>query len=176
MQPGSPEVTRTSPKQNFAPQAQTEFVNWIVQVQVTQRNEQMRTASVALGPVGERGSRGKQVDMTCMFSLYRKISACLVRKSMTMARTITLLRFKVSTCFKHYLPIIRRHYTNAAMMTNCNCNTCPMCDTWQVLELHSATKAALASNAQNMSRLWTSIKWYWKWSVYQVGCVYYVIK
>jgi hypothetical protein len=30
-----------------------------------------------------------------------------------------------------------------------------------------------ASNARNMSRLWTLIKW--KWSVYQVGCVYYVI-
>jgi hypothetical protein len=31
--------------------------------------------------------------------------------------TITLLRFKVSTCFGHYLPIIRRHYTNAALVT-----------------------------------------------------------
>jgi hypothetical protein len=26
-----------------------------------------------------------------------------------------------------------------------------------------------------MSRLWTLIKCKWKWSVYQVGCVYYVI-
>jgi hypothetical protein len=33
----------------------------------------------------------------------------------------------------------------------------------------------LASNARNMSRLWTLIKCKWKWSVYQVGCVYYVI-
>jgi hypothetical protein len=27
-----------------------------------------------------------------------------------------------------------------------------------------------------MSKLWTLIKCKWKWSVYQVGCVYYVIK
>jgi hypothetical protein len=32
-----------------------------------------------------------------------------------------------------------------------------------------------ASNARNMSRLWTLIKCKWKWRVYQVGCVYYVI-
>jgi hypothetical protein len=32
-----------------------------------------------------------------------------------------------------------------------------------------------ASNARNMSRHWTSIKCKWKWSVHQVGCVYYVI-
>jgi hypothetical protein len=30
--------------------------------------------------------------------------------------TITLWRFKLSTCFGHYLPIIRRHYTNAALV------------------------------------------------------------
>jgi hypothetical protein len=30
---------------------------------------------------------------------------------------ITFLRFKVSTCFRHYLPIISRHYTNAALVT-----------------------------------------------------------
>jgi hypothetical protein len=31
------------------------------------------------------------------------------------------------------------------------------------------------SNARNMSRHWTPIKCKLKWSVYQVGCVYYVI-
>jgi hypothetical protein len=31
--------------------------------------------------------------------------------------TYALLRFKVSTCFGHYLPIFRRHYTNANLVT-----------------------------------------------------------
>jgi hypothetical protein len=38
--------------------------------------------------------------------------------------TYTLLRFKVSTCFGHYLSIIRRHYTNATLVTivcSCRC-------------------------------------------------------
>jgi hypothetical protein len=38
--------------------------------------------------------------------------------------TFTLLRFKVSTCFGHYLPIFRRHYTYAGLVTivcSCRC-------------------------------------------------------
>jgi hypothetical protein len=31
--------------------------------------------------------------------------------------TNTLLKFKVSTCFWHYLSIFRRHYTNADLVT-----------------------------------------------------------
>jgi hypothetical protein len=49
----------------------------------------------------------------------------------------TLLSFTVSTCFGHYLAIRRRQYTNAG---------CSASWGW-------------ASNARNMSRLWTSIKW-----------------
>jgi hypothetical protein len=30
--------------------------------------------------------------------------------------TYTLSRFKVSTCFGHYLPIFRRHYKNAGLV------------------------------------------------------------
>jgi hypothetical protein len=77
------EVCRTSLKKNFSPQAQTEFVDRSVRVQVTQRKEETLTAYVALGPVGKRG---KQVGVTCMFSLDRKISMCVVRVSITMAQ------------------------------------------------------------------------------------------
>jgi hypothetical protein len=57
----------------------------------------------------------------------------------------TLLRFKFSTCFGHYLPIFRRHYMNAGLVTIvCSC------------------KCGLISGCG-------------KWSVHQVGCVYYVI-
>jgi hypothetical protein len=38
--------------------------------------------------------------------------------------TYILLRLKVSTCFGHYLPIFRRHYTDAALVTivcGCRC-------------------------------------------------------
>jgi hypothetical protein len=31
--------------------------------------------------------------------------------------TLTLLIFKVSTCFGHYLPILSRHYMNAELVT-----------------------------------------------------------
>jgi hypothetical protein len=35
----------------------------------------------------------------------------------------TLLRFTVSACFGHYLPILRRHYTNAGLVTGCGKTT-----------------------------------------------------
>jgi hypothetical protein len=36
--------------------------------------------------------------------------------------TYTSLMFKVSTCFAHYLPIFRRHYTNDGLVsTVCGC-------------------------------------------------------
>jgi hypothetical protein len=77
----------------------------------------------------------------------------------------TLLRFKVSTCFGHYcsLPPSRDQPTSTtAHNSHQNLRSCS--DSWR-----------WASNARNMSRLWTSIKCKWKWIVYQVGCVYYVI-
>jgi hypothetical protein len=49
--------------------------------------------------------------------------------------------------------------------------SCSECFQWRIPLSHGRW----ASNARNMSRLWTSIKWWWMWSVYQVGCVYYVI-
>jgi hypothetical protein len=42
----------------------------------------------------------------------------------------TLLRFTVSTCFVHYLPILRRHYTNAGLVTvvwGCRCGLVSGC-------------------------------------------------
>jgi hypothetical protein len=77
--------------------------------------------------------------------------------------TYTLLRFKVSTCFGYYLPIFRRHYTNADLVTivcSCRCGLVSGCG---------------KTSARNISRLWTLIKCKCKWNVYQVGCVYYVI-
>jgi hypothetical protein len=68
--------------------------------------------------------------------------------------TVTLLRFKVSTCFGHYLPIIRRHYMNAALVTvvcSCRCGLvsdsgrlfCPNPETNPHLQPHIVvTKAA----------------------------------
>jgi hypothetical protein len=44
--------------------------------------------------------------------------------------TYTLIRFKVSTCFRHYLPIFRRHYTNADLLTivlGCRCGLVSGC-------------------------------------------------
>jgi hypothetical protein len=43
-------------------------------------------------------------------------------------------------------------------------NLRPCCASWR-----------WASNTWNTSRIWTLMKCKWKWSVYQVGCVYYVI-
>jgi hypothetical protein len=64
----------------------------------------------------------------------------------------TLLMFNVSTCFGHYLPIFRRYYTNAELVTIYNC-------TQQSPILRScSTSWGWASNARNMSRQWTSIK------------------
>jgi hypothetical protein len=97
--------------------------------------------------------------------------------------TYTLLRFKVLTFFGHYLPIIKRQYTNAALVTivcSCRCGLIWYQPTSTIAhespKLHSCSVSWWwASNARNMSRHWTSIQCEWKWSVYQVGCVYYVI-
>jgi hypothetical protein len=42
----------------------------------------------------------------------------------------TLLRFTVSTCFGHYLPILKRRYTNAGLVTvvcGCRCGLVSGC-------------------------------------------------
>jgi hypothetical protein len=77
------ELTRTSPKQDFAPQNLTEFIYWRVRVQVTQRNEQKWTANVVRCPARVRERRGKHDGVTCMFSLDCKISMCLLWESIT---------------------------------------------------------------------------------------------
>jgi hypothetical protein len=95
--------------------------------------------------------------------------------------TYTSLRFKFSTCFRHYLPIFRRQYSNADLVAI-------------VCGLHTSRDQSTSTTAQNShqicvrvlslengqvmpekSRLWALIKCKWKWSVYQVGCVYCVI-
>jgi hypothetical protein len=45
----------------------------------------------------------------------------------------TLLMFNVSTCFGHYLPILRRHYTDAELVTilcSCRCGLVSGYRTW----------------------------------------------
>jgi hypothetical protein len=72
----------------------------------------------------------------------------------------TVLRFRVSTCFGHYLPILRRHYTNAGSSSHILRPAHIYNRTQQspTLRLCSASWG-WASNTRNMSKLWTSIKW-----------------
>jgi hypothetical protein len=65
-----------------------------------------------------------------------------IRNHLIHTSHFTLLRFTDSTCFGHYLPLLRRHYTNAGLVTVvCGC------------------RCGLVSGCGNMSRLWTAIKW-----------------
>jgi hypothetical protein len=80
--------------------------------------------------------------------------------------------FNVSTCFGHYLPILRRHYTDTelvAIVCGCSCGLVPghgkrpphiyHC-TQQPPILRSCNASwGWASNARNTPRHWTSIKW-----------------
>jgi hypothetical protein len=101
--------------------------------------------------------------------------------------TYTLIRFKVSTCFRHYLPIFRRHYMNAYLVTvvcGCSCGLVSECSrdqptTTTVHNSHQICVRVVPPEDRRVTpetcRDWNLIKCKWKWSVYQVGCVYYVI-
>jgi hypothetical protein len=52
------------PKQNFAPQAQTEFVAEASESRSLKGNENPCTADVVHGSVGEEGKEGKPVGVT----------------------------------------------------------------------------------------------------------------
>jgi hypothetical protein len=94
--------------------------------------------------------------------------------------------------FRHYLPILRRHYTNANLVTivcgwsrdvgRYQCSHIPRPNhiynrtQWSPNLRSCSASWRWASNSRNMLRLWSLIKCKWRWSVYrQVGCVYYVI-
>jgi hypothetical protein len=53
------------------------------------------------------------------------------------------LRFKVSTCFGHYLPIFRRHYMNAGLVTivcSCRCGLVSGCGSLPKIATHHVTR------------------------------------
>jgi hypothetical protein len=61
--------------------------------------------------------------------------------------------FSVSTCFGHYLPILRRHCTNAELVTivcSCRCGL--------VWGYGKSSHILRPTHARNMPRHWTSIK------------------
>jgi hypothetical protein len=65
--------------------------------------------------------------------------------------TYTLSRFKVATCFGHYLPIFRRHYTNATLVAIlCGCT--PPHKNPNLRCCRASWRGA--SIARNRSRLW----------------------
>jgi hypothetical protein len=82
--------------------------------------------------------------------------------------TYTSLIFNVSTCFGHYLPILRRHYTDAELVTivcSCRCGLVSGCGkTHPHLQLHTTVtnRVVPPEDGQVMPetcpRQWTSIE------------------
>jgi hypothetical protein len=91
---------------------------------------------------------------------------CLVRNYVTMMHGQKNIKFISSQQARQIYKF--SHITRQTHIYNC---------TKLSLNLRSCSASwRWASNARNMSRLWTLIKCKWKLSVYQVGYVYYVIR